>query len=107
MLIRPVLIWRLVAPGLMLLWASGVEAQPAEGSLGEQSRASIEISVSVMPRFSLGQSSNVAPPVKAGGEDGQGAVQLFSNSSDLRIHLVGPSSSPAPDEARLFLIAAD
>jgi hypothetical protein len=107
MSIPPVLTRRSVALGFVLLLPAGVEAHPGQGSMGEQSRASIAISVSVMPRFSLGQGPRAPTPLKSGETAGRDAFQIFSNSADLRIRLVGPSRASGPQEARLFLIAAD
>jgi len=107
MVIPPLLNWRFVVPGFALLLSAPAGAQPGQGSMGEQSRASIRISVSVMPRFSLGQGSSAPAPLKTASNAGRDTLQVFSNTRDLRIHLVGAARTPTPGEARLFLIAAD
>ena len=59
---------KVVALAIGLLGSGPVMAQSIRGAMGLQSRASIGISVSVMPRFqvALSEDSNVANPASAG-----------------------------------------
>lgn len=79
-------LWRLISTGCVLLCAAAPGyAQSIRGALAAQSRASIHISVTVMPRFQL-------PP-------GSSDARLSSNAPALRYSLVrlpldGSSASP-------------
>ena len=107
MSVASTLIWRSVALGAVLFLSDQLGAEPNQGSLDAQSRAGIRITVSVMPRLSVGRISNASavPAPRAG--TGRDAFPIFSNTSGLRFHLVDPSKTAKADEAALFLIAPD
>jgi hypothetical protein len=68
--------------------SGGTEAQSIRGQLGQQSRATIRISVSVAPRFSISKDR------RTGANE---ALKVSSNAGPLRYALVRePASEDAP-----------
>ena len=70
-------------------------AQSIRGEIGEQSRATIGISVSVMPTFALSRSGNEGPP-EASAQGFANGLKLASNTSGIRYTLV----PQAPEETK-------
>jgi hypothetical protein len=96
---------------LALTLAAGAGAQTSNGVIGPQSRATIRISVSVMPRFSVADVRNAGT-----GSDQSSPMQpltVSSNAPGLRFSLVGASEvqrdsgSQSADGERLLLIVPD
>jgi hypothetical protein len=97
---------------LALALAAGAGAQTSNGVMGPQSRATIRISVSVMPRFSVAEGRNAAGIAS----DQSGPMQplnVSSNAPGLRFSLVAASEAQrdsagqSADGARLLLVVPD
>lgn len=93
-------IGQVAAAAIGIPLSQAAPAQSIRGAMGPQSRATIEIRVSVAPRFSLQPTSN-----GVGGNEKSPA--LLSNAPGLRVRLLmAPRVQPGEDEGTLHPVSA-